>query len=314
MICKKIKLYPDRPDVTLTAYLPGDSPMLLSGKPRPAVIVCPGGAYLFCADPEAEPVALKFAAMGYHAFVLRYSVYTAATGTFGTPGEDAPVCENTVYPAAERDLARAILEIRARAEEWCVDTERIAICGFSAGAHVCAMYGATWQDPSLAEHFGCASEALRPAAAILGYGVFDMDLIYNYRPNPKMVEMNRAFNLTIFGKRDPSPAELAALSPCKLPLDKMPPCFLWATSADRMAPVENTTEMATALARAGVPFELHIFECGPHGMSTATQASAASVHDTDENIRKWVDLADAWLLKRMALPLKAEAAGVEFDD
>lgn len=310
MICKRLKLYDDRPDVTLTAYLPGDSPMLLAGKPRPAVIICPGGAYQFCADPEAEPVALKFAAMGYHAFVLRYSVYSAATGTMGFAPEDAPACEKTLYPAAVRDLAKAILTIRERAEEWSVDAERIAVCGFSAGAHNCAMYATRWNQPEIYGHFGCAPELLRPAAAILGYGVFDMECIYNYRPNPKMVQMNRAFNLTLFGVRDPSPEQLAALSPTRLVTASTPPCFLWATSGDRMAPVENTTEMATALAKAGVPFELHIFEEGPHGMSTATQLSAATVHDTDADIRKWMDLAEAWLLKRFALPLEAERRGL----
>ncbi len=75
MIPKTIQLYANRPDVTLTTYVLADSPELLNGKVRPAVLVCPGGAYLNCSDREAEPVALRFAAMGYHAFVLRYSTY-----------------------------------------------------------------------------------------------------------------------------------------------------------------------------------------------------------------------------------------------
>ena len=79
MISKTIQLYENRPDVNLTAYVWSDSPSLQNGRSRPAVLICPGGAYLMCADREAEPVALRFAAMGYHAFVLRYSTYSGGT-------------------------------------------------------------------------------------------------------------------------------------------------------------------------------------------------------------------------------------------
>ena len=69
-----IKLYDNRSDVTLTTYVLQDSPEMLDGKTRPAILICPGGAYINCSDREAEPVAMKFASMGYHTFVLRYSV------------------------------------------------------------------------------------------------------------------------------------------------------------------------------------------------------------------------------------------------
>ena len=67
-------LYEDDPKVTLTAYILDDSPEMLMGKKRPAFLICPGGAYMFNSDREAEPAAIRFASMGYHAFVLRYSV------------------------------------------------------------------------------------------------------------------------------------------------------------------------------------------------------------------------------------------------
>ncbi len=78
MITETIKLIEEREDVTLTTYVWGDSPELLKGKARPAVLICPGGGYFSCCDREAEPVAFAFAAMGYHTFVLRYSVYGGA--------------------------------------------------------------------------------------------------------------------------------------------------------------------------------------------------------------------------------------------
>jgi acetyl esterase/lipase len=70
-----IELVEDRQGVTLTTYVPDNSPERLNGSKRPAVLVCPGG-YIRCSDREARPVALRFVAMGYQAFVLRYSTYS----------------------------------------------------------------------------------------------------------------------------------------------------------------------------------------------------------------------------------------------
>ena len=75
MVTKVIPLYEDRTDVTLTAYVIAEKGEMNQQGPRPAVLICPGGGYMNCTDREAEPVALQFTAMGYHAFVLRYSTY-----------------------------------------------------------------------------------------------------------------------------------------------------------------------------------------------------------------------------------------------
>ena len=107
MLSQTIKLYDNRDDVTLTTYVLADSPEMLNGQKRPAVLVVPGGAYLNCSDREAEPVALRFAAMGYHAFVLRYSPYFQGVGTFPPP-KDMPVNPNSLYPAPLRDMGSQI--------------------------------------------------------------------------------------------------------------------------------------------------------------------------------------------------------------
>ena len=117
MITQTIKLYEQRDDVTLTTYVLADSPELLNGKKRPAVLVCPGGGYLGCSDREAEPVALRFAAMGYHAFVLRYSTHSRGEhGIFPLP-KDMEVNPSSVHPGPMRDIGKAFLAIRARADE-----------------------------------------------------------------------------------------------------------------------------------------------------------------------------------------------------
>ncbi len=297
MQCKKSKLWPDRPDVYLRAYLPDDGPSLLAGRPRPAVILCPGGAYQICAENEGEPAALQFAAMGYHAFVLHYSVYGAASGTMGFAAPGAPVCERTLFPAAALDLARAVLTLREKAEELSLDPEKIAVGGFSAGAHNCAAF-LTGRE-GLAGTLGCDPAALKCAAALLCYGVYDMRV-------PEDAErdaMTRAMHLTLLGEEPPSNERLKAVSPLFAVGPGLPPCFLWATAADEMVPVGQTLRMAEALAASGVPIELHVFERGGHAMSTATPLAAERKRDVSDEVRKWLPLAEAFLQRHMPLPL-----------
>lgn len=306
MITQTIELYEHRPDVTLTTYVWSDSPILLDGRKRPAILICPGGAYLACSDREAEPVALRFAAMGYHAFVLRYSTYSA-----GAPGflpltravRDLPVNPHSVHPAPVRDIAKAFLTIRAHADEWRVDMDKVALCGFSAGAHNCAMYATHWHDPLIYRHFGLEPAAFKPAAAILGYGIFDYHLMFGEITDPFAQAMSEAASISFFGTKSPTNEMLDAASPALLVTQNTPPTFLWTTSADELVPAENTTRMALALAHNGVPFEVHIFEQGQHGLGLADQASSGSLLEINADAEKWIGLADAWLKKRFALPL-----------
>lgn len=65
---KVIRLYEkNREDITLTTYILDDSKELLNGKKRSSIIICPGGAYFNCSDREGDVVAIRFAAIGYHA-------------------------------------------------------------------------------------------------------------------------------------------------------------------------------------------------------------------------------------------------------
>ena len=98
MLTETIKLYEDREDVTLTTYVIAEKGELRGQGKRPAVLICPGGAYMSCSDREAEPVALKFAAMGYHAFVLRYSVYGEGDNSFPDLSKPLEVKENCQFP------------------------------------------------------------------------------------------------------------------------------------------------------------------------------------------------------------------------
>ena len=110
---------PGHPEATLEGYLLDADITLGQDVNRPAVIVCPGGGYVYCSPREGEPIALRYAAKGFHAFILRYSV--------GFDSKD-------FAPWKEVDWAIALL--REHAEEWHVDPGKIVTCGFSAGGHV----------------------------------------------------------------------------------------------------------------------------------------------------------------------------------
>ena len=115
---------PDHPEATLEGYILDCELTLGQDTERPAIIVCPGGGYVYCSPREAEPVALRFAAAGYHAFILRYSTGRDCAG---------------MAPLKEVDWTIGYL--REHAAEWHIDPDKILTCGFSAGGHVALSAG-----------------------------------------------------------------------------------------------------------------------------------------------------------------------------
>lgn len=304
MKSEKIYFYPERTDVSLTTYLWDDSADLGGNMNRPAVIVCPGGGYLNCSDREGEPVALRFAAMGYHAFVLRYSTYMKGSGAFPDLSKPLEPQPETMHPAPVREIGRAMLMIREHAAQWHVDADRIAVCGFSAGAHNAAMYATNWHRNIVADFLGVEKEWLRPAAAILGYPLSD------YVFMQEAVEGNdfdRNFfmnsGIAFLGTSSPTLQQLTEVSPARLVDEHTPPMFIWATSSDELVPVTHSLLMAKALSAKKIPYTLHIFEQGAHGLSVGTQASASALSEISPEVDGWMDMAEKWLKKRFALAL-----------
>lgn len=305
MQIRQFQLYEDDPKVTLTAYILDDSPEMLNGTKRPAVLVCPGGAYMFTSDREADPVAIRFAAMGYHAFVLRYSVYSNSGIRFPMPGT-SPAYQKSVYPGPTREIGMAMLLIRSHAEEWHVDMDRIILNGGSAGANNCAEFAVHYADEDLCSAIGAKPEEIRPAGAVLAYGVYDYVLMQKTLEkigDQGRIEQNRGFNLAAFGDPDPSEETLVKASPIHFISEHTPPMFLWATREDNTVPVDQTLAMALAMEAAGVPCETHIFENGDHGLSTADQSAAQAKEQIRPDVAVWMSLAETWLQKRFALDL-----------
>ena len=152
MNCEKIAIGND--GACLETYFLGAFPDLLNSHRRPAVLICPGGAYCVCSDREAEPIALALCARGISAAVLRYPCAPAAR-----------------FPVQLCAAAQAVAWLKGHAEENNLDPLQISIMGFSAGGHLAASLGVFWDRPFLARETGLSPEDMRPAKLVLGYPV-----------------------------------------------------------------------------------------------------------------------------------------------
>ena len=209
---------------------------------RDCMLVVPGGGYCMCVPPEAEIVAKSFYDRGMNAFVLTYTTDI----TMSVPLKKQPML----------DAARAVRFIRSRAKDYSL-TNKLIICGFSAGAHVCG---------TLAVHFDDAADSnskykdvsCRPDGVILSYPVITTG------------EFTHIYSVwALVGQNAPA-AEMDYFSLEKNVTDKTPPCFIWQTATDNLVPVENSYLFAKALKEKGVPFAHYVFPDGWHGLSVAT--------------------------------------------
>lgn len=237
---------------------------------RPAMLVLPGGAYRFCSDREAEPVALAWFARGYQAFVLRYS--TAAEG-------EPPLL---LRPLGEAAAAVALL--RSRAGEWGIDPQKIAVSGFSAGGHLAASLGVHWQDERLRAP-GTPAETVRPDALVLGYSVISAQ---------KGLGDGADVSIEVLTGGDAAWMDYFCLE--KQADAQTPPTFLWTTYTDTCVFCEHTLRFAGALYRAGVPEELHLFGgFGMHGYALANAETGSELVPADAHLSHWLPLAAEWL-------------------
>lgn len=236
-------LWPDKAPGAL-GNEPKDIPTLTTYRPDPAkatgaaIVICPGGGYGGLASHEGEGYAVWFNQHGITAFVLKYRLGSAGYR----------------HPVMLQDAARAVRTVRHNAAKWNIDPKRIGIIGSSAGGHLASTLLTHFDAGNPAAPDPIDRESSRPDLGILCYAVITMG------PN------------THFGSREnllgktPSDADIELLSNEKQVTSKTPPCFIWHTWEDPVVKVENSLDFAYALRKAGVPFDLHIYQKGNHGI------------------------------------------------
>jgi dipeptidyl aminopeptidase/acylaminoacyl peptidase len=99
----------------------------------------------------------------------------------------------------------------------------------------------------------------------------------------------------LLGNENPSEEELRSFSLELNVTEDTVPSFIWHTFEDKTVPVENAIAYARALRAKNIPFELHIYPEGPHGLSLANKWTSEG-KETRENpvVAEWVDRAAAW--------------------
>lgn len=230
---------------TLTPYLPDGT-----NATGAALVICPGGGYQHLAPHEGNDYALWLNQHGVTCFVLKYRL--------GSSGYR--------HPAMLHDAARAVRWVRANADQFKIDAHRVGIMGSSAGGHLAA---------TLVTHFDAGDtnaadvierQSSRPDLGILCYAVISMGEFAHKGSRNNLLGTN-------------APPDLVKLLSNELQVTtNTPPCFLWTTFEDKTVPMENTMLFAAALRKNHVPFALHIYEKGGHGMGLKDKAPFASPH------------------------------------
>jgi acetyl esterase/lipase len=263
--------------VKLQTYIHPSAP-----KPLPAIIVLPGGAYGFISETEGEPVAKYFFDKDFHTFVLHYSVGN-----------------HSAYPAPLLEVSKAIWQVRKNATAWGIQSDGIALMGFSAGSGISAMSATQWNNQETALGAGANSaEDIRPNAAVIGYGASD---------NSKTIINNPDIYIPpILGK---------------IALDKTPeldvvnyvskdtsPMFIWHCRYDNLVPAINPIMMAESLQKNGCRYELHIFQQGQHGLGLGKNGECDIVLNNPDYINAdlWVPMCINWLRKLFEMRRTAE--------
>ncbi|MFM1768681.1 MAG: hypothetical protein RJA22_1210 [Verrucomicrobiota bacterium] len=240
---------------TLTPFLPE------AGKANgAAIVVCPGGGYGGLASHEGQDYALFLTQHGITAFVLKYRL-----GSHGYR-----------HPRMLQDAQRAVRLVRARAAEWQVDPKRVGIMGSSAGGHL-ASTALTHFDagqPDAADPVDRQSS--RPDLGILCYPVITMG-----------PDTHAGSKRNLLGDK-PEAALVDLLSNEKQVSKETPPCFIWHTWEDKAVKVENALAFATALQKHGVPFDLHVYQQGRHGIGLADKPPFGNAHPWSKDLVFWL--------------------------
>jgi acetyl esterase/lipase len=223
---------------TLTSFLP--DPAKATGA---AIVICPGGGYGGLADHEGSQYARWLNEQGIAGFVLKYRL--------GSAGYH--------HPIMLQDAARALRLVRARAGDWKIDPKRIGIMGSSAGGHLASTLLTHYDAGKPDSSDSIERVSSRPDLGILCYPVISMG-----------EHTHQGSKNNLLGK-DPSPELVRELSNELQVTKDTPPCFIWHTWEDKGVKIENALSFANALQAAGVRFDLHVYERGPHGIGLGSR-------------------------------------------
>ena len=180
------------------------------------MVICPGGGYAHLAPHEGNDYALWLNQHGVTCFVLKYRL--------GSSGYH--------YPAEFQDVARAMRWVRAHADDYKIDPQRVGIMGSSAGGHLASTLLTHFDSGDTNSTDPIEQQSSRPDLGILCYAVITMGEFAHQGSKENLLGKN------------PSPELVTLLSNELQVTTNTPPCFIWATFEDKTVPMENTLMFA----------------------------------------------------------------------
>lgn len=262
-VMRKLKLWEEGNiplwDPAICQDVPSISFMPAQGMKAPAMIICPGGSYIYEEmEKEGTKIGECLNSMGISSFVLGYRVVPYR------------------HPCALIDIQRAIRYVRCNADELSIDPERVAVIGFSAGGHLAAMAATLFTGCEYSPADPVDRFSNRPDLVVLCYAPLNL--------NCDKGSAGLAENL--YGTSQVSAEMLKKVSPAQNVNSNMPSAFIWTTFGDDLVTPNQALDFSSAMEKANVPFELHLYQNGHHGMGLARD---------DPSIGAWVDALGKWL-------------------
>lgn len=228
-----------------------------------AMVVIPGGGYrknVF--DKEGADIARWLNTLGITAFVLKYRL----------PVE---------WPEGGRHMAfqdgqRALRLIRAQANTWKLDKNRIGVIGFSAGGHLAASLGTQWEKKTHTPFDAIDKENAKPDVMVIVYGVVDANFNTAAAPTNEAAGALKEYNAIKSVSKKSSPA------------------FIVTAHDDPVVNAAQSARFYVALQEQGVSSELHIFRSGGHGFAIRKTKNLPAAN--------WTHLCELWMIEQGFLP------------
>lgn len=242
------------------------SPITKKKQRNPLIIIFAGGGFTSLSKREQEPIALKYLSEGFHVALVHYNLLTQ---------------ELPLFPNAALCGLVAIEHFRSYSQKYSIDSQKIITAGFSAGGSVAAAINSFINDQNLLTQYDLDRKKVRPNGTILGYPLLELESLQTAYPvdfqqwvPTEPVFINANLGVGTF----------------------TPPTFLFHTADDPLVPVSNTLHYAQSLNEQHIPFEVHIFSSGVHGLSTARAISATErPGEVNPAVATWMSLSLTWL-------------------
>ena len=259
----------------INSYILPNSLEYCPDRKRPAMIVFPGGGYWMRSDREGEPIALSYSAQGFQTFVVEYTVKSEFEGAR--------------FPIMLIEACMAVAYVRLNADKYNIISDKIAVIGFSAGGHLAGSALTMYDDIAVVNALKDNAKYCRPDLGVLSYPVATFLLP------------------THAGTRDIACAHDASLYPVyaleNRVTENTPPTFIWTTAEDSAVPCVSSLILAQALAEKKVPFELHVYQKGYHGLSLAIDETYCKNADRYDEVGEWFKKSVEFLKRNGCVPI-----------